>query len=70
MKMLRYLGEVSTHFWFSAGTSSQRQHSQEILQPESIFFLVPVDGKSDNVYINNLMEITSVLEPGRTAASS
>lgn len=62
--MLQYLGQVAAHFWFNEGISSLRLHSQEVLHLKIIFFLVPVGGKSDNVYRNSLTEISSVVEPG------
>lgn len=65
--MLQYLGQVAAHFWFRAGTLSLRLQSQEVLHLKTIFFLVPVDGKSDNVYRNSLTEISSVEEPGLIA---
>lgn len=67
LKMLQYLGQVAAQLWFNAGTPSLRLHSQEVLHLKSIFFLVPVDGNSDNVYRNSLTEISSVVEPGLIA---
>lgn len=65
--MLQYLGKVAAGFWFNASTSSPRLHSQEVLHLKSVFFLVPVDGKSDNVCRNSLTEISSVVEAGLIA---
>lgn len=69
-RMVDTWDKSQTHSWFNAGTSSQRQHSQEFRHLMSIFSLLPVAGKHDNVYISNLMESTSVLEPGHTATCS